>query len=276
MHGLGLEPLCANLVAELVSQHLVAHKNQNLGGLVRQGAAEVGVEFRLLAVVALVPGLLVKHGDLLDNVRARRGRPVVPLPDGEMEGLLLLVAQALRQLLDLRRPRGREEEHVPVGAAAVPDGRHVAGEPEVEHSVGLVEHEVRYAAQGHVSAVHEVHKSPGRPRDDRAAFRSPQLLAALLAPVHALGPDAARVRALSRLLEELPRLGGDLRGELARRRQHQGDGRRLAPRHRLLRLDVHDRRDQERQRLAAPRPGDAYQVAPPQDDREGLRLDGHR
>ena len=142
-------------------------------------------------------------------------------------------------------------------------------EAEVEHLVGLVEDEDFELAKAQRALVDEV---------EQAAGRGDQHVEAARDGAHALVVGNAAEDHADREAHELAvglGAGGDLRGELARRRKHQhadlaglrdvaGGGEAV------------ERRQHEGRGLAGAGLGDAEQVAAGQDGRDGLELDRRR
>mmetsp|Transcript_1216 Transcript_1216/g.4516 ORF Transcript_1216/g.4516 Transcript_1216/m.4516 type:complete len:670 (+) Transcript_1216:981-2990(+) len=175
-----------------------------------------------------------------------------------------------RELLNLARPRRGEHRRLAVGAYPRRDGADRGLEPEVEHPIRLVEHEKGDAVRLDLSALAKVLEPSRRRHHNRGAAvlhqRSPLHLLAVAA-VHAHAPDTARPSHLGHHLRNLLR-------QLARRAQHQNDGR---PGRQLgLILDVHQPRKRKGERLAAPGCGDSDEVAASKQDWPALCLDGRR
>ncbi len=127
-------------------------------------------------------------------------------------------------------------------------------EAEVEHLVGLVEDEDLDIAQRQRALIDQVDQAAGRGDDDVEAVRAHLDLAVdRRTAEHDAGAD---IEAATIILERF----GDLRGKLARRRQHQH-----AARAGLARLWVggkaHQAGQRERRGLAGAGLGDAAQVA---------------
>jgi hypothetical protein len=158
--------------------------------------------------------------------------------------------------------RGRQQQGLlPLGHGLEDrlDGR---PEPDVEHLVGLVQHDPAHLVEVDRLAVHQVHQPPGGGDDQVAAGGQQPLL-----PDHRLAPDDGR-RAAAAAGGQLLEFAADLVHQLARRRQDQGLGPALAV------VDRLDQGDQERGGLAGARRRIAQAVAPGQGRRDHLRLHG--
>ena len=182
------------------------------------------------------------------------------------DGDLARVAQMLlRDALDLRRQRGREQGDLPLGRHETQDLVDRIDEAHLQHLVGLVEHHEADRGKAQGLALQVVHHAPGRRHDHMdAATQRVQLRGVALAAVdrqHMQPGHPARV-----LLEGL----GHLDGELARRHQHQG--LRLAPRD----IDAGEDRQRERRGLAGAGLRLTDEVATLEQRRDGLALDGRR
>mmetsp|Transcript_7805 Transcript_7805/g.22288 ORF Transcript_7805/g.22288 Transcript_7805/m.22288 type:complete len:285 (-) Transcript_7805:570-1424(-) len=194
--------------------------------------------------------------DLLEQ--ATQAVPLVPLvdhlhvlPDGvgcaELQGAdvdmnRILPADVAREALHLPRPSRAPHERLPVGAALRADLPDLGLKAHVQHAIRLVEAQVGHALQVGVAMIQEVDETARRRDDDLHPFRQVILLLALR---HA--SIAARVLDLGALAEAVALLL-DLHRQLPRRRHHKHD-RPVALREVWLRVDVHDRRQQEGERL---------------------------
>ena len=147
---------------------------------------------------------------------------------------------SLRQLQDLRRHRRAEEQRLPLLRHVPQDPPDVGQEAHVEHAVGFVEDEILEMRELGVRRAQVVEQPPGR-RDHDV---DPGAERVLLRPHR----DAAEHRRAGerRVDRERVELLEDLRGELARRREHQ----RARPAARLVHQRVQDRQ-QECRGLAA-------------------------
>mmetsp|Transcript_75836 Transcript_75836/g.209291 ORF Transcript_75836/g.209291 Transcript_75836/m.209291 type:complete len:286 (-) Transcript_75836:489-1346(-) len=187
------------------------------------------------------------------------------------------VQEVQRQLLNL--PRERCGEHHRLAAILVRPGLWHAVtlddlpdlwlEPHVKHAVGLIEHQVGHALQVGVTTLEEV---------DQPARGSNDHLDPLPQVAH-LGRARGAAVATSVLdLGALPEAVGfflDLDCQFTCGRQHQHDGPITAGEVRL-RVDVHNGRQEERQRLARTRFGNADHVSSGKCDGPALDLDGRR
>ncbi len=172
---------------------------------------------------------------------------------------------------DRGRHRGREQHRLPGLRGLLDQPLDVGQEAEVEHLVGLVEHEGVHVREVEGAAVGQVEEAPGRADDDvDAGLECLELRLVADAAVDGEDPQAA-VRA-----GELE-VAGDLECELA----GGSDDERL--RLALRDLDVVgvlgrdaalQDRDAEGQGLAGARAGLADQVGAQQGHREGHLLDG--
>ncbi len=182
------------------------------------------------------------------------------------EDLDRVVEHAVGQLLDRRRHGGREEQRLALPGQRREDPLDVRDEAQVEHVVGFVEDQDLDRAEARVALAHQVHEPPGcGDQHVEAAVQRGDLLLLAHAPEdhgHAeLQPATVGLEAL-----------GDLRGELARRREDQrahavGCGAASAGREQLQ----HGQR--EGSGLAGAGLGATEQVAPFEQMRDGLRLD---
>jgi hypothetical protein len=133
-----------------------------------------------------------------------------------------LVEQPSRELADLARLRGREKEGLALAGKSLRDATDVGDEAHVEHAVGLVEDEHLHLGEIHLAVAHEVEEPSGGSDQDVDAAAQRRYLGPLAdASEDDLAADAAPGRVAPEAL-------GDLRGELARRGQHQGAERPAA------------------------------------------------
>ena len=174
-----------------------------------------------------------------------------------------------RELGDVVRHGGREQQRLAVLGDRARDAAHVADEAHVEHAIGLVEDEEVHVAELHVAALDEIEQTAGRGDQDVDAARQRLDLAAVAqtaddgakpeAEAAAVGVEAAR----------------DLHRKLSGRRQHE--------RPRALRLgalvgcskQLQDGQRESR-RLAGAGLGNAEHVAALQQGRNGACLDRRR
>ena len=149
------------------------------------------------------------------------------------------VARVLRcEAVDLAVERGREEERLALLAHLADDAVDGRAEAQVEHAVGLVEHEQGDAVEADEAPLEQILEPAGRGHED---VRARGLLGLAVDADSAEGggdAQAAGARNGRGLL-------GDLHGELARRHQHEsGRNARVA-------ADALDHRDREGECLAA-------------------------
>ena len=137
-------------------------------------------------------------------------------------------------------------------------------EADVEHLVGLVEHDRIHLVEPDRMPRHQVHQSSRRGDDHLATGGQETLLG-----IDRLAADDRR-RAAASSVGELLEFQGDLDHQLARRRQDQG--LRLA----FALVDLLQDRDQERGGLARPRRRVAQAVTPGDGGGEQVRLDRAR
>ena len=145
----------------------------------------------------------------------------------------------------------------------------VLDEAEVEHAVGLVEHQHLHAAQVEHALLVEIDDAARRADQDVDACGEHR---ALLVVVRAAEREAERER---QVLAEHLRVGVDLHRELARRRDDQRARRRRAGlrRERRVVLEPMKQRDQERGGLAGSRLRLAGDVLAVERQRQRLALD---
>ena len=177
-------------------------------------------------------------------------------PDGVVQ---VLAGHAL----DGRRHGRAEQGGAPLLGQGGGDGLDVLGEAHAQHLVGLVEDEVRDVVQDQGALVDEVDDAPGRADDDLGAVaQRPDLRAVGGAAVD--GDDVQAARAVGHVGDGV----GALEGQLAGGRQDQGldDG--------LAGVDGVEQGQAEGGGLAGSGLGDAHDVAPGQQDRDGLALNG--
>ena len=244
---LDVHPAVAQRAVELLAADLGAHEDDRLGGPLRLQHAREHV------------GLLGRLGldeELLDGVDRQRRRLDL---DGHR-----VVEMALGQPADLGRHRRAEQ----CGLASVrglgEDLLDVLEEAEVEHLVGLVEHEVATGVQDERVAADQVEHASDRPDHDLGALLELGLLRAdRRAAEHGDRVDAAVLAVGAQRLR-------DLDAQLARRRQHE----RL--RVGILRIHEVDHRESERGGLAGARLRLADHVLPVEQVRDRLLLDRAR
>jgi hypothetical protein len=201
--------------------------------------------------------LLLDEVDRLGGGFAGRG-------DGIDRDVERVAQKGARQLADLVGHRRREEQRLAVARDRPDDAPHVADEAHVQHAVRLVEDEVGDAGEIHHTFAHEVEQAARSGDENVEAGAQRPLLGALAyaAEDHVMaqaGPATVGAEARA-----------DLRGELARRRQHEGAQRAAA-----LRQVLKDG-ERERRRLARPGLGAAEQVTALEQVGNGLGLDRRR
>ncbi len=122
---------------------------------------------------------------------------------------------ALREASDLRREGGREQQRLPLLGQVGQDALQVRQEADVEHAVGLVEHDVLDLVQHAVLRLDVVEQAAGR--GDQHLDAAAQLLGLRLDVDPAEDHDRAQ-QGVARVALDVV---GDLVGQLARRRDHQ-------------------------------------------------------
>ncbi|MGY4196199.1 hypothetical protein ACVIM9_005540 [Bradyrhizobium sp. USDA 4520] len=142
--------------------------------------------------------------------------------DLDPERLLLIL---LGERDDAARKRRREEQGAAGVRRGLEDEFHILAETEIEHFIGLVEHDDLEFRNVETAAPQMVAQPAGRPDHDVGALGK---LALLAARVHAA--DAGDDAAVGVFIKP-SKLALDLQGELARRRDDQGQrgGGRLEP-----------------------------------------------
>ena len=147
---------------------------------------------------------------------------------------------AVGDAVDLAVQRGREEERLALLADEIDDAVDGRAEAQVEHAVGLVEHEQRDRVEAHEAPLDQILEAAGRGHQD---VRAGGLLGlAVDADAAEGGGDAQTAGA-----RERRRLVGDLHRELAGGHQHEAGGNLGVTR------DALDHGDREGDRLAAAR-----------------------
>ncbi|GCC45605.1 hypothetical protein chiPu_0029900, partial [Chiloscyllium punctatum] len=142
--------------------------------------------------------------------------------DLDPERLLLIL---LGKCYDAARKRRREQQGAPGVRRGFEDEFHVFAKTEIEHLVGLVEHDDAQSGDVETAAAQMVAQPAGRPDHDVGALSQ---LALLAARIHAA--DAGHDAAIGMFVKP-GELALDLQGELARRRHDQRQWRagRLEP-----------------------------------------------
>ena len=208
---------------EPVHADLGAHEDDRLlGALLLQHAHE---RVRLL---------LVRHLDVevVDRVDRERGRAHLDLHR--------VVHERVRQAADLRRNRRAEEPGLAAHRRALEDRLHVLEEAEVQHLVGLVEHDVAGVVEEEVVAADHVHHAADRADHDLRVLQARGLVADRRAAEHRHHVEALLLAVGAQRLRHLD-------AELARRGEHE----RLDAR--VTRVRVLDHRQAERGGLAGAR-----------------------
>ena len=215
----------------------------------------------------------VDDGDL-DVVRRDADRAIVDVAvllarvrRGDAEGVALVAAG---ERLDRLGQRRREQQRAALGRGRIEDLLEVLAEAEVEHLVGFVEDDDLEAAGRQRAALEVVAQPPRRADDDVRPCLQGARLAPDLHPADA-GDDVA-----TGVLVQPVELAGDLEGELARRRDDEGQ--RLGGARQLVRVAEQRRGHREAigDGLARPRLRRDEQVAALRLRDEDGGLDGRR
>mmetsp|Transcript_61841 Transcript_61841/g.161977 ORF Transcript_61841/g.161977 Transcript_61841/m.161977 type:complete len:599 (+) Transcript_61841:267-2063(+) len=257
---------CGNLVVlqlpgQCIGAALGLGEDQHL--LVAAGdAADPGYE--------ALPLLVLAHDlDLLGDVGIR-GQLLGA--DGQLDGIL--PAEVSRHALDFFRPSCGEHDGLPVRPDLGDDLADLRLEAHVQHAVCLVQAEVRHALEIRDACLQEIQQPPRRGDDDLDAAAEVRGLA-----VAADAAEAGRA-ADARSAGELHHFGLDLHDQLASG-CHDQRHRAVAGAEWRLRAEVHQRRKEVGQGLAAAGLRDADHVTPrhgrrPADglDRRGTREAG--
>ena len=191
---------------------------------------------------------------------ARGGGRLTLDADGER-----IMQHLARELRDLRRHGGREEEGLALCGQIFEDAADVGEEAHVEHPVGFVQHEDLEVPEVRIRAIHVVEEAAGGGHDDVGAAAKRVLLGAHAdASVDGGGGDRGvhpeSVQVLVDLRREFSRGGED---------QRTGEALRLA-------AEAMNDGEAERGALAAAGHGAGEQVAPLDTGRKGLLLNGSR
>jgi hypothetical protein len=160
---------------------------------------------------------------------------------------------------------GREEHGLPARGGELKDPLHVGQEAEVEHLVGLVEHQRAHTGQAQVALADQVEQPPGSPHHHVDAGAQRVDLRLVGAP--AVDGEHFRPAGLAGRLHVV----GDLDRQFPGGHDDQGAGAARA--HRRLAVEPLQQRDAERQRLARSGPGLADEVMAGQRDGQRQRLD---
>ena len=180
------------------------------------------------------------------------------------------IAQQLsRQLADLGRHGRREEQALALGWKLRDDAADRRQEAQVQHLIGLVEHQNLGAGKRDMALGEVV---------DETARRGNQHVDAARERLN-LGPVAHAAEHDRHAQAEMPAVGaeafGNLGGQLAGGREHQDAATLALCRTAVGRQALNDRQG-ERRGLAGARLGNAEKVAAGQDDRDGFGLDRRR
>jgi hypothetical protein len=182
---------------------------------------------------ALGPGEDERSGDLVvceeREEQAKFARPVhevdglrdrLPGRGDRVDGHFhRLVQQPARELADLARLGGREEQRLALARKRLCNAANIGNEAHVEHAVGLIEDEHLHLGEVHLAVAHQVEESSGSGDQDVDAAAQRGYLGSL---ADAAEDDGAADATSGRVA---PEALGDLCGELTRRGQHQGADR---------------------------------------------------
>ena len=211
-----------------------------------------------------------QHLDQLGGLLARLDRELKLLDGVDRQGRVgdldhqRVIQVAVRERADRRRHRRREQRGLASRRRCREDLLDILEEAQVEHLIGLVEHDVAAVVQHERRARDEIEHAPHRADDDVPAAAQLRLLVAN----GSSAKDRHHVHAARRSIHT-QRLG-DLDAQLARRRQHQ----RL---HLVeLRIYVFDHRQSEGGGLARSGLRLSDHIAPGQQRRDRLLLDRAR
>ena len=178
----------------------------------------------------------------------------------------LRISQNLvRQLADRVGHRGREQQRLPLGREPLQNLPDIRKEPHVEHAVGFVQHEAFHVGQVDRALPDMIQQAAGTGDRD---------FGAVLEPGH-LGPHAhaavdrhaAKIRVRAEVVHGLESLFGQLAGRADN--QHAKLAARAA--HQPM-----QNRDSKRGGLARARLGQADDIVPLENHRDGLALNGRR
>ena len=178
-----------------------------------------------------------------------------------------IVEEALGQLVDAAVKGGREEHPLSVGRRCGQDSGDSGKEAQVGHVVGLVDDGDLDVVETNDALLHQVFESSGACDDDVDAAPERLLLTGLLDATEDRGDGQA-----DGLRQRLDR-GGDLCGQLTRRREDEAGGRAGDA------VDVElgqsgDQRDRKRKCLTGTRTAAAEDVAAVECGGKGVGLDG--
>lgn len=216
------------------------------------------VEFQLVNQTAQLKNLLrfLANVHLLDDVvvGGQVGRANVHLA--------IIVEKVSRQLTNLSRPRCRPHQRLAVAGNLFDNLTNLILETHVQHSVGLVEHQVADVLQRDAALAHKVQKS-ARTGDNHRRLDVIQLMAlSILRGAAENANNASEMKTAHHVTNLLHKFSGGS--------QHQNIGTILLSV--LVALDVHQGGQGEAERLAAARVRDGHQVGATQRQRPGDRL----
>ncbi len=174
----------------------------------------------------------------------------------------LRIAQDPRgEALDLRRERGGKKQRLAIGRDLLDDPAHIGEETHVEHAIDFIEDEHVHVAHVHRALLEQIEQAPGRGADHiRPGGRFLLLFAVADAAVDERDPDVGEASVIAER-------GFDLRGEFARRLEHEAAKGAVFG-------QVGQNREGERGGLAGAGLRGADQVFAREDDRERPELDG--
>ena len=237
-----------------VFHHLVGAM---LGAGEHEGAALGNVAEQIEQHAALLRGFAEDHRllDLLHRGGGRRHR--------HMHGI---AQHRRREARDLLRHCRREEQRLPLGGDVGDDTADRNDEAEIEHVVGLVEHQHLGEVEANGAVLHVVHQAAGRgDKHVNAAGHGAGLLALRHAAEHRGHAHADELAVGTKTI-------GDLAGQFPRRRQHEHAAGAAHGRAPLGRQALEDGEGKGR-RLAGAGLGDALDVPPVKRRRDRLLLD---
>lgn len=164
------------------------------------------------------------------------------------------------------RPRGGPHQNLTIGSDLADDLADLGFETHVQHSVGLVEHQISATLEGSSASLQEIDQSSGRGNENLdASAKIHGLLVLGSAAEYARVPD---VRPSSEIGRDLLNLLGEFSG----RGQHEGDGSSSASR--VLVVDMDDGRENVSQSFTGSGLGDTDHVVTGHGDGPSLSLDG--
>ncbi|OEI69250.1 hypothetical protein Cus16_1089 [Curtobacterium sp. ER1/6] len=247
VHGRGVEPAVLQLLDQLRGGALGAREDHGLAAAL--GLQDAGDDLVLVERVRAVD-------DVLD-VRLRQALVGVRRADVHRAG-----HEAAGERDDRRRHRRREQHRVPHRGDGLEDALDVREEAEVEHAVGLVEHDLLHVGEVEEALPLQVDEATGRADDD------------LGAGLELLDLALVRLAAVDRHDRGRPVRGGELEVlcHLHRELAGRDDDERLDA---VLRVGAEalDEREAEAERLAGTRLGLADDVLAGEGERDRLLLD---